>query len=129
MILCINTSTGLCDIAIFDDAQEVYYEQWQADRMLADELLTHLEDVLSNNSLTWSNLTGIGVFLGPGSFTGLRIGASVMNTIADTLHLPIVGTTGENWKMDALKELNNGRDDELILPYYGQAPNITTPRK
>jgi hypothetical protein len=52
-----------------------------------------------------------------------------MNTFADSLEIPIVGSEGENWQQDALKRLNNGANDRVVIPEYGGSPNITKPHK
>ena len=49
------------------------------------------EKLLKKNKLTLKNLTGIKVNPGPGSFTGLRVGVSVANTLGYLLKIPING--------------------------------------
>ena len=129
MILLIDTSTGLCKLWFYEGNEEVHYDEWQADRGLADGILSYLEAQLDAVGKMWDDLTGLGVFRGPGSFTGLRIGMAVLNTIADDKSVPIVGTIGEDWLSEALGRLNAGEDDKLVLPEYGQGANITKPRK
>jgi len=74
-------------------------------------------------------VTGLVVYQGPGSFTGLRIGITVFNTLAYTNKWPIVGTTGDNWRQAGIQRLEQGENDEIVLPEYGGEANITTPRK
>lgn len=128
MILLLDTSTPSCQVSLVDGAWRVD-ESWLADRQLAKGLLEFLQSTLQAQGKTWEDISGIGVFQGPGSFTGLRIGLTVLNTLADTKQIPIVGKTGESWQADALRSLAAGENDKLVMPLYGSEANITKPRK
>lgn len=128
MILLLDTSTPICKLILV--AGDSRHEQtWEANRDLAKGLLGFLEQELHAAGVSWSDLSGLGVFQGPGSFTGLRIGMTVLNTMADTLAIPIVATKGEDWQGTAVSRLAAGENDRLALPFYGAEANITTPRK
>ncbi len=128
MILALDTSTPICKTWLIDGANQKY-EEWQADRQLADNLIGFLRNRLQSEAKNWSDVSGIVVFRGPGSFTGLRIGLTVMNTLADTNGIPIVGATGDDWLPTGLKRLDSGENNELVMPLYGRDANITKPRK
>jgi tRNA threonylcarbamoyladenosine biosynthesis protein TsaB len=128
MILLLDTSTPVCRLTLVDGDNRVGHE-WQADRQLAKGLLGWLNERLNEQGKSWQDITAIGAYQGPGSFTGLRIGLTVLNTLADSLAIPIVATTGEDWQNDAVERLNQGENDHIALPYYGSDANITTPRK
>ncbi len=128
MILLLDSSTGVCRLIIVNGGVR-YENEWQADRALAKGLLRYLHDQLKLHDFTWTDITAIGVFRGPGSFTGLRIGMSVLNTIASSQGIPIVGTTGDDWENEALAKLDAGINEKIILPEYGGVANITKPRK
>jgi tRNA threonylcarbamoyladenosine biosynthesis protein TsaB len=128
MILLLDTSTALCKLTFIDGDWHAGYE-WQADRGLAKGLLKYLQTKLEGNSKTWSDITAIGVFEGPGSFTGLRIGITVMNTIADANNIPIVGGRGEDWVGEVITKLNSGKNEKIILPFYGSEAHITISKK
>jgi len=129
VILLINTSTPICHIEIYKDGTKIHEDDWQADRTLAEHIYTYLEEQLGKCSGTLHDISAIGVFKGPGSFTGLRIGAAVCNTTAAELNIPIVGVLGDGWQHDALERLRNGETDEIVLPFYGRDARITVPRK
>jgi len=128
MILLLDTSTPTCRLTLVEGEHHFAYE-WEANRELAKGLLEWLQKRLEEQGKTWQDLTGIGAFTGPGSFTGLRIGLTVLNTHADSLDIPIVGANGDDWQQAAFNRLNNGETDRITLPYYGSEANITTPRK
>jgi tRNA threonylcarbamoyladenosine biosynthesis protein TsaB len=128
MILLLDTSTPICKL-VFIEKDWRYDDEWQADRDLAKHLLKYLKDQLDKNGKTFTDISAIGVYQGPGSFTGLRIGITILNTFASSEKIPIVSATGENWQRTCLKRLENNENDELVMPLYGSEPNITTPRK
>lgn len=130
MILAIRTDSPQATLSLLDsNGAELQTEHWQADRRLARELLGKIEDLLKTQNATWADLTGLVVYRGPGSFTGLRIGITVMNTIAYSQDIPIVGTHGESWLADGVKSLSAGKNDQVVLPEYGADARITKPRK
>lgn len=93
---------------------ERYYE-WEAGRDLAKHLLKYIHDKLQENNKDWRDLESITFMSGPGSFTGLRIGATVVNTLANQLGIPLYNHRGE--------------EVDLIMPEYGRPANITPPKK
>lgn len=89
--------------------------EWESGHDLAENLLAFIRDKLAENNATWQDLSEITFMSGPGSFTGLRIGASVVNTLASELDIPLYDHHGEKHK--------------IILPDYGRGANITAPKK
>lgn len=128
MIILINTSQGDCMVTLVIDGKRKDYE-WKSDMKLAKELLNYVDNLLKAHGKNWSDIKGIGAYEGPGSFTGIRIGLTVMNTLADSLGIPIVGARGDDWQAETLKKLNSGKDEKIVLPFYNRGANITIPRK
>ncbi len=128
MILLLDTSSRICKLTLIDGDWR-YDDEWQSDRDLANGLLQYLNRKLSENKKTWLDISAICVFRGPGSFTGLRIGLTVLNTIADSMNITIVGEQGEDWQEKALQKIQSGKDEKIVLPFYGAEANITIPRK
>ncbi len=124
MIILLDTSTATCFLTVIYGETRQDFE-WQAGRTLARGLLKFLEEKTGD----LHDISGIGVMRGPGSFTGLRIGLTVTNTLADSLNIPIVGATGEDWRETALKKLRAGENEKIVMPEYGAAAHITAPRK
>lgn len=129
MILTIKTASPVCELTLYDNGKSVAKNSWQADRQLAKDLLGQLETFLQKNKLTFNKLTGLIVFSGPGSFTGLRIGATVANTLAYSLHIPIVGAAGNAWQKQGLARLDAHENDITVKLNYGQEPHITKAKK
>lgn len=82
---------------------------------LAEKLLGFMHDKLTECSYTWQDIAEIHYMTGPGSFTGLRIGAAIVNTLAHELDIPLYDHHGVLHKQ--------------IIPEYGRGANITLPKK
>lgn len=129
MILLINTSDQTCQLLLVDSEGQRHDASWLAGRQLARQLPVKIVELLDARQATWDDITGIGIYQGPGSFTGLRIGCAVFNTIAYEKQIPIVGVRGENWQDVAINSLIAGENQQIVLPYYGRPANITKPSK
>lgn len=123
-----DSSAMTCRL-VLDHEKELKEYEWEAGRTLARDMLAYLRDKLAENNSDFSDIKGIGVNQGPGSFTGLRIGLTVLNTIANTYNIPIVGASGDGWLYVCRERLSLGESDKIVLPEYGGEANITKPRK
>jgi tRNA threonylcarbamoyladenosine biosynthesis protein TsaB len=91
-ILAIDTATEFASVALYQEEAGVLAESsWHTAMNHTVELMPTVVRVLESQSLTADQLDGAVVALGPGSFTGLRIGLSVAKGLCLSLHLPIVG--------------------------------------
>lgn len=110
MKMYLDTSTPVTILKL-DDAEYKY--TFAND--LAEKLLKFIHDKLTENHQTWQDLTEITFMSGPGSFTGLRIGATIVNTLAHELNIPLYD--------------HHGAKHQIIIPEYGRPANISKPKK
>lgn len=82
---------------------------------MAEKLLSFIRDALNENQKTWQDIKKITFFSGPGSFTGLRIGATIVNALANELNIPLFD--------------HKGNLRPIIIPDYGRPANISSPKK
>jgi tRNA threonylcarbamoyladenosine biosynthesis protein TsaB len=128
IVLTIRTDKPEAELGLFNAGQQLAYETWEAHRQLAETIHTKMETLLHDNHKDWSDVQGIVCFEGPGSFTGLRIGLTIANTLSYSLAVPIVGSRGNDWVQGGLQRLEHNDHDPLALPHYGAPVHITKPR-
>ena len=91
MLLGIDTATHFAGLALYDQGQVWAEEIWYSAMTHTVELMPRVQRMLNTYRVTVEALTGIGVSLGPGSFTGLRIGLAAAKGMALPYHLPLIG--------------------------------------
>ena len=129
LILALRTDKAASEIGLYENDKELAYEVWQAHRQLAETIHNKIKTLLNQNGKAWSDIEGILVYRGPGSFTGLRIGLSVANALAASLNIPINGQGGDDWLQAGFKDLQTSKANRLVMPEYGSEVHTTTPRK
>jgi tRNA threonylcarbamoyladenosine biosynthesis protein TsaB len=129
LILTIRTDKPEAELGLFDDDKQLAYITWPAHRELSNTIHKKLASLLILQGRTLQDVRGIVCFKGPGSFTGLRIGLTVANTLAYSLGIPVVATMRNGWIVAGTEHLRNGESEKIILPEYGAEVRITLPKK
>ena len=91
LVLGIETSTEQTAVALGTEQGIVAGAMLAAARPGGEMVIPAIEHLLAWSNVSLSSLGGIAVGLGPGLFTGMRVGIATAKTLAQTLHVPIVG--------------------------------------
>jgi tRNA threonylcarbamoyladenosine biosynthesis protein TsaB len=90
-ILTLDTSTRCCSVALSCNDQLRAELHLCSDTPLTSRILSSIDTVLREGGLSLAELDGIGVALGPGSFTGLRVGIATVKGLALAAGIATVG--------------------------------------
>jgi tRNA threonylcarbamoyladenosine biosynthesis protein TsaB len=91
MLLAVDTSTRQMGLALYDGAQVIGELLWQSHHFHTVELAPAVADLLTRSGLKMEALKVLGVAIGPGSFTSLRVGLAFVKGLALARHVPIIG--------------------------------------
>lgn len=118
-ILVIDTALGACTAAVFEDDRPLAVRFEPMTKGHQERLGGLVRDVIGETSGDFDALDRIGVTVGPGSFTGLRVGLAFAQGMGAALDLPVVGISA----LDALAasvEAGQGTAAALIDARRGQ---------
>jgi tRNA threonylcarbamoyladenosine biosynthesis protein TsaB len=120
MIICLETSTNLCSVALCNNAGIVSLKESNDLKSHASMLTVFINELLKDAGIKAGDLDAVAVSKGPGSYTGLRIGVSVAKGIAYAAAIPLIGieTTFSMFKgiTGILKESETDNENTLFCP-------------
>jgi tRNA threonylcarbamoyladenosine biosynthesis protein TsaB len=120
MILCLETATNLCSVALCDSAGVISLRESNESKSHASMLTIFIDEILKERGIRASDLEAVAVSKGPGSYTGLRIGVSVAKGIAYAASIPLIGietTLSMFWGISENPNASTGSDmNSLYCP-------------
>jgi len=91
MLLAIDTSTAQIGLALYDGATVPGELVWQSRAHHTGQLAPALAGLLDRVGVTMDSVKALGVAIGPGSFTSLRVGLAFVKGLTLARHLPLIG--------------------------------------
>ena len=130
IILAIDTATGPCSAAVWKDGRVAAYCENAKPVMQSASLMGLIEDALKQSGTSYQDLTAVACTVGPGSFTGIRVGLAAARAIAFACKIPGLGFTTLDVLAHGAKDgthpitavLNAGKG-EYYVQYYDAAAN------
>ena len=113
LILALDTSLDACSVALYDSATEAMLAS--ASEVIgkghAERLMAMLTDVMARSGVGFDAVDRIGVTIGPGSFTGIRVGLATARGLALASGKPVVGIS----TLDAIACAAPGEDPVMVV--------------
>ncbi|MDG1430053.1 MAG: tRNA (adenosine(37)-N6)-threonylcarbamoyltransferase complex dimerization subunit type 1 TsaB [Paracoccaceae bacterium] len=131
LILAFDTSAAHCAAALLSGDQIIASRVDEMARGQAEHLFILLEDILAEAGKNWSDLTRVGVGVGPGNFTGIRISVASARGLALSLGIPAIGVSSLEAQFDGspiLATVPAPRDQSYIQEFGSKLnePRIAT---
>lgn len=118
-ILCLETSTDICSVALFSDGVLHAFRETREKNAHSSRLTVMIEEIMQDVSLDFAFLSAVAVSMGPGSYTGLRIGAGVAKGLCYALQIPLIAvSTLESIALEIARRINStqGEKPPVIVP-------------
>ena len=106
MILCLETATPVCSVALNDGCCSIALRESDGQNAHSEKITLFIKEVMETAGIGYSQLDAVAVSQGPGSYTGLRIGVSTAKGICYAADLPLMA-------IDTLEALACGMHDQL----------------
>ena len=90
-VLALDTCLSACSVAVLDDGRTLASASEPMERGHQERLAPLAREVMAQSGLTFADLDRIAVTLGPGSFTGLRVGLAFAKGLGLALDRPVIG--------------------------------------
>jgi tRNA threonylcarbamoyladenosine biosynthesis protein TsaB len=91
MLFAVDTSTAQIGLALYNGAQVVAESLWSSPARHTQELAPAFAEMLTHTGVKVDEIQALGVALGPGSFTSLRVGLAFVKGLAFSRNLPVMG--------------------------------------
>lgn len=113
-LLAIETATDVCSVAIFHGGRVVVELGVDRPRLHAERLVPMIGEAMTVAGLVPTDLAAVAVSAGPGSYTGLRIGASTAKGLAFALSIPLVAVPS----LQALASSVPSAPGSIVMPAF-----------
>lgn len=113
-ILCLETSGKQCSVALSADGFCSHAIATDGDWSHSEKITLLINQLLKDQSMDFSDLDAIALSKGPGSYTGLRVGASAAKALCYAQEIPLIAI--DTLKIISWPHLTNLNDDQVIIP-------------
>ena len=90
MILCIETSTAVCSVALVENGKVIALRESLDGQNHAEKITIFIDEVMKDANMSYRDLDAVATSMGPGSYTGLRIGVSTAKGLCYAMEKPLI---------------------------------------
>ena len=128
--LSIDTSSEICGVALLENDKLIYDNSLNDGKTHSENLMPLIKEILEKNNLKLSGIDLISLVVGPGSYTGIRIGVSTVKALVEVNKIKIASVTSlevlaENILENSIKvALIDARNDQVYCGIFDNKNNL-----
>ena len=118
MILCLETATPVCSVALNDGCCTIALRETEGQNAHSEKITNFIREVMEEAKTDYPKLDAVAVSQGPGSYTGLRIGVSTAKGICYAADVPLMAVDTLEAMAYGMKEKLGGQiaENDLLIP-------------
>lgn len=110
-ILCVDTSSFICSVSVFENLSLISSNSTEVEKSHSKFIIQLIDQSLKDANIKINEVDAFAVSMGPGSYTGLRIGVSTIKGLCYSLEKPLISiNTLEILSKSALNHINDYND-------------------
>ena len=129
-ILAIDTTSNICSTALLEDDKKIDENTINNGLTHSENLMPLIAELLERNKLNLSDINLIAVCVGPGSFTGIRIGIASVKAMAEVYKIPVAQVTSLEalaqaaQKEETIVSLIDARNNQVYAGIFDEEINL-----
>ena len=131
-ILSISTSSNIVSVSISENDECILELNIDNNKTHSETLMPLIEDIFNKTNLKLSDIDAISCDIGPGSFTGIRIGISSIKAIAESLNVPVIEVSSlealayniQNIECNTICSLIDARNNQVYCGIFDEKYNL-----
>jgi tRNA threonylcarbamoyladenosine biosynthesis protein TsaB len=127
LILCIETATEVCSVALSGNGNILKYKESAARNVHSSMLTLFIDEIIKSSDHTMGELDAIAVSMGPGSYTGLRIGVATAKGLCYALGKPLIAIPTLRSMAEGMKyklQMTSDKSSEPLNPLESKIVNL-----
>lgn len=121
MILCLETSTAVCSVALVDKGNVIALRESLEGQNHAEKITVFIDEVMKEAGVSYTDLYAIATSMGPGSYTGLRIGVSTAKGLCYAMEKPLIAidtlaAMAHGFKVNEITRQRNNETTAILCP-------------
>ena len=123
-VLAMDTSSKICSVAILEDGKVIKELHNDSKMEHSQTLMPMIKNILEEQNMTLSDMSLFSCSIGPGSFTGTRIGIATVKAFADATKIPVVGVSSLEAQAYSVLLKNNKGDCKILSMIDARNDNV-----
>ena len=123
LILACDTSNSTCCAGLYEDGKELAFELNNSGRTHSETFMPIVDKIVKESGKTYKDIGAVAITVGPGSFTGIRIGLSAVKGLCLALNVPCIPVSSTKALALSVENITAKEEDSIFVPCFDARNN------